>query len=221
MESCDAKPTFWLVEKEDMKELLALSKAIARLLIDIFRRYRERLNSLWFIYSGDIEHVDIPEIKGRANLVNLGRCKIGRNFLVRSGFTNNPTGLYGSEFVLIIEAGAKVIIGNDVGISNSTIYCRQSITIGNGVLIGTDCKIYDTDFHSIHHADRATRPERLGKCAPVSIGNDVFIGTGTIILKGVTVGDRSVIGAGSLVSSSVPADELWAGNPAKKIRMLT
>jgi len=204
-----------------MKEILKLLIAAARWLTNLLRGYQEKTYSLWVVYSGKIDCEDIPAIKGRVHLVNAGVCKIGRNFLVRSGFAHNPTGLYGSEFVLIVEAGAQITIGNNVGISNSTIYCRKSITIGDRVLIGTDCKIYDTDFHSVHHADRSARPERLGKCASVYIGNDVFIGTGTIILKGVTVGDRSVIGAGSVVTSSVPPDEVWAGNPARKIRQLT
>lgn len=55
-------------------------------------------------------------------------------------------------------------------------------------------------------------------CAPVVIGNDVFIGVKCIILKGVTIGDGAIIGAGSVVTKSIPANQIWAGNPAKYIR---
>lgn len=192
----------------------------ARWLVNVFRKYREQIYSRWVVSTAKIECDDLPVFKGKVHITNDGVCKIGKSLLVRSGYKHNPTGLYGGEFVLVIENGAQISIGSNVGISNSTIYCRNSITIGDRVLIGTDCKIYDTDFHSVWHADRAVRPEILGKCAPVSIGNDVFIGTGTIILRGVSIGDRSVIGAASVVTSPVPADEVWAGNPAKKIRKL-
>jgi acetyltransferase-like isoleucine patch superfamily enzyme len=181
---------------------------------------RERQASRWVVHSKNIECDDVPMIKGAAYIVNFGRCKVGKNLLIRSGFKYNPTGLRGGGFILIIEKGAVFSVGDNVGMSNCTIYCRQSISIGNGTLIGTDCKIYDSDFHSTNHADRAARPEIPGKCAPVEVGNDVFIGTGSIILKGVKIGDRSVIGAGAVVSTSVPSDELWGGNPAKKIRSL-
>ncbi len=189
----------------------------------LFRALRlliERQVSRWIVYSKNIECDDVPTIKGVAYILNFGRCKVGRKLLIRSGFKYNPTGLRGGGFILVIEQGATFSAGDNVGMSSCTIYCRKSISVGHGTLIGTDCKIYDSDFHSINHTDRSARPEIPGKCAPVEIGNDVFIGTGSIILKGVTIGDRSVIGARAVVSTSVPSDELWGGNPARKIRSL-
>lgn len=58
------------------------------------------------------------------------------------------------------------------------------------------------------------------KCAPVVIGDNVFIGAKCIILKGVTIGENSIVGAGSVVTKSIPANEIWAGNPAKFIRKI-
>ena len=58
------------------------------------------------------------------------------------------------------------------------------------------------------------------KCAPVVIEDNVFIGARCIILKGVTIGENSVVGAGSVVTKSIPANEIWAGNPAKFIRKI-
>ena len=62
--------------------------------------------------------------------------------------------------------------------------------------------------------------QRLRQCAPVVIGGNVFIGARCIILKGVTIGENSIIGAGSVVTKSIPANEIWAGNPAKFIRKI-
>ena len=56
--------------------------------------------------------------------------------------------------------------------------------------------------------------------APICIGEDVFIGANSTILKGVTIGDRSIVASGSVVTKSIPSDQLWGGNPAKKIRDL-
>ena len=79
--------------------------------------------------------------------------------------------------------------------------------------------VYTTDFHSLNKDIRKTSDDlKSRKCAPVIIENDVFIGAHCIILKGVTIGEGSIIGAGSVVTKSVPAGEIWAGNPAHFIR---
>lgn len=66
--------------------------------------------------------------------------------------------------------------------------------------------------------ERITYPDPGIKHRPVKIGSGVFVGANSIILKGTTIGDRAVIGAGSVVSGNIPAGEIWAGNPAKKIK---
>ena len=63
--------------------------------------------------------------------------------------------------------------------------------------------------------------EILGGVAPITIGDNVFIGMNSIILKGVTIGDNVIIGAGSVVTKSIPSNEVWAGNPARKITTLS
>lgn len=68
--------------------------------------------------------------------------------------------------------------------------------------------------------ERLRRPDRGIKRAPVSIGERAFVGGHSILLKGVTVGPESVIGAGSVVTRSVPAGEIWAGNPASRVRLV-
>ena len=84
--------------------------------------------------------------------------------------------------------------------------------------MGGGTKIYDTDFHWLNLEERINQPG--GKTAPVIIKDGAFVGADCIILKGVTIGKRAVIGAGSVVTKSVPDGEIWAGNPAKLIRKL-
>ncbi len=78
--------------------------------------------------------------------------------------------------------------------------------------------ICDTDFHSIEYSYRLEKPDTHIRTAPVRICEGAFIGARSIILKGVTIGKHSVIGAGSVVTKSVPDNEIWAGNPAVYIR---
>jgi acetyltransferase-like isoleucine patch superfamily enzyme len=118
-----------------------------------------------------------------------------------------------------VDKGATLTIGNHVGMSQSALICHQSITIGNYVKIGGGVKIYDTDFHSLDPKVRASSADLEHKAkAPVVVKDNAFIGAYSIVLKGITIGENSIIGAGSVVTKSVPANQIWAGNPAKFIR---
>ena len=146
--------------------------------------------------------------------------EIGKNFRFSSGSAINPLcrNLRGCIYT---RENARIKIGDNVGISSATIWASESITIGNNVNIGGDSILMDSDAHSLDYAVRRT-PEDCSKARtkPIVIGNDVLIGARTIILKGVTIGERSVIGGGSIVTKSIPSDCIAAGNPCKVIRML-
>ncbi|WP_372934720.1 sugar O-acetyltransferase [Mariniphaga sediminis] len=115
------------------------------------------------------------------------------------------------------DYGYNIHFGNNIYINfNCTILDVNKVTIGNDVLIGPSVEIY-TAAHPMDWEERATRIE-YGK--PVTIGNNVWIGGNTTICPGVTIGDRSVIGAGSVVTKDIPEDVVAAGNPARVIRHL-
>jgi maltose O-acetyltransferase len=78
----------------------------------------------------------------------------------------------------------------------------------------------DTDFHPLSPVNRISAKAEDASCAPVFIGRNVFVGANSLILKGVTIGDNSVIGAGSVVTSSIPENVIAAGNPCRVIRAL-
>ena len=113
----------------------------------------------------------------------------------------------------------NIIIGNNVGISNSTIWSNKQIVIEDNVLIGGSCKLWDTDFHSIDFNLRNTKHDS-GNVKPILVKKNVFIGASSIVLKGVTIGENSIIAANSLVSKNIPANEIWGGNPIKFIKNL-
>ena len=147
-----------------------------------------------------------------------GKCSIGRNFMMNNGIKGNPIGCY-ERCTFFVDRGAVLTIGDNVGMSQAALICHKSITIGNNVKIDGGVCIYDTDFHSLDPVIRRNCEDLKNRAEkPVVIGNDVFIGAKSIILKGVTIGENSVIGAGSIVTKSVPANQIWAGNPARFIR---
>lgn len=113
---------------------------------------------------------------------------------------------------------ASITIGKDCGFSGTTVVAAKSVTIGNGCMLGANAMIFDTDFHNIHSKNR--RYEKVDWeliSAPVRIGDNVFIGTGAIVCKGVEIGENSVIGAGSVVTKSIPANSIAAGNPCRVV----
>jgi acetyltransferase-like isoleucine patch superfamily enzyme len=116
--------------------------------------------------------------------------------------------------------GARLTLGDRVGLSNSTIVCMKSVAIDDDVFLGGGSRIYDTDFHSVR-ADERGRPGNPGtRTRPIVIRARAFVGGHSTILKGVTVGEEAVVGAGSVVRGDVPDRQIWAGNPARPVRDL-
>lgn len=107
-------------------------------------------------------------------------------------------------------------IGNGTRIQKLFISSNEaaSVDIGEDCLIASDVKIYPTDFHPIF-ADG----ERINPPAPVRIGRHVWICENVMVLKGTTIEDGAVIGAGSIVARNVPRRALVAGNPARILRL--
>lgn len=149
-----------------------------------------------------------------------GTLTIGSHFKCNNRIKSNSIGLIQPCVFNISTPGSRLTIGNNVGISGSSICATTSVTIGDNVLIGSGCLITDTDAHPINYLDRRENKPNATLSKPIVIGNDVFIGARSIILKGVTIGDRAVIGAGSVVTQDVPAGVVAAGNPCKVIKQI-
>jgi acetyltransferase-like isoleucine patch superfamily enzyme len=121
--------------------------------------------------------------------------KIGDNFEARSWWFSNPLGINHPLIISTWKKGARIIIGNDVGVSGGSIVSNTEIKIGHRALIGANSTIIDTDFHPTRGDKRYSKDNV--KSMPVEVGDDVFIGMNTTILKGVVLENNSVIPAGS------------------------
>jgi acetyltransferase-like isoleucine patch superfamily enzyme len=181
----------------------------------LFTKILLKLNGAKF---GSVHSSGIPCIHISRN----GVFEAGKNFVLGNSRDSYVSGLQG-KCKIEVRNGAVLRIGNSVGLTLTTIICHEQITIENNVNIGIGVHIFDTDFHSLNHEFR--RDIKLDrenkKTKPILIKNDVFIGAHSIILKGVTIGENSVIGAGSVVTKNIPANVIAAGNPCRVVRELT
>lgn len=205
--------------------LLNFIKRILARFINIPRKIRQVYYICWnyfMLWANGVEIGKNMKIYNRIYLTKhpTAQVIIGNNLVFISGDGFNPLcrNLRGCIYA---GEGAKIKIGNDVGISSARIRAKQYIKIGNNVNIGGDCILLDTDAHNMNYKIRRKRDGEDGRTAnsaPIIIEDDVLIGARCIILKGVTIGAHSVIAAGSIVTKSIPKDCVAGGNPCKIIK---
>jgi len=119
-------------------------------------------------------------------------------------------------FFLLTEPNPKLTIGNNVSIGRSSIIAiKDHLQIGDNTEIAANVFICDQS-HGIEIGKLITNQK--SQIEKVVIGEDVWIGTGSVILKGVKIGNGSIVGANSVVNKNIPENQIWAGNPAKFIR---
>jgi len=152
--------------------------------------------------------------KHRASLMVFGP-----GLQLRSFVRSNPLGPNHPVILTTRSGGARLEVGENFAMTGGALCAASRIKIGDNVAVGANSVIVDTDFHPIDPELRKSNSSD-GKCAEVIIEDDVFIGMNCLILKGVTIGRGSIIGAGSVVTGNVPSGVIFAGNPARLIRGL-
>lgn len=175
-------------------------KSIWEMASDAMRFSRGYLTSLRF------EHAGLVSVRGRIRISrNNGIISVGQftDFWPGVKMSCNGRG----------DRQARITIGERCSIGDRTeIHSGSLVQIGNNTMISWDCVILDRDYHGIGNNRETLKP--------VIIGKRVWIGCRGIIMKGVTIGDGAIIGAGSVVTSNIPPFTLAAGNPARVIRKL-
>lgn len=143
-----------------------------------------------------------------------GKISFGKN--VQIGVVNSPNYYSHYSYFEARNSESEISIGNNVSINNHcSIEALSKITIQDNVMIGINCSILDNDGHSLEIDNRLSGSP---KSAEIVIEKNVFIGDNVTILKGVTIGEHSVVGNGSVVTKSVPSNVIVAGNPAQIIK---
>jgi acetyltransferase-like isoleucine patch superfamily enzyme len=143
-----------------------------------------------------------------------GTFTIGEKFVIVNDAKTATLGK-SNPCKFIVEKCAMLVVGDNVGMSNTTIVATNSIKLGNNILIGGGTTIVDTDFHSLNPGHWHTTADiEHTVSAAVIIKDNVFIGMNCIVLKGVTIGSNVIVAAGAVVTKSIPDNEIWGGNPA-------
>lgn len=165
---------------------------------------------------------DCKRVSGKPNLYfplllkGKGRVQFGVNF--QNGVVASSCYYSNYNYIFSMEQNSEVIIGDEVVFSNGvSIYAKSKVTIEDKVMIGINCFIIDNDGHDLSAQERMLG---IPKTAEITIKKNVAIYYNSIILKGVTIGENSVIGSGSIVTRDIPANVFAAGNPARVIRNL-
>jgi NDP-sugar pyrophosphorylase family protein len=142
------------------------------------------------------------------------RLQLGNNVKINSSLRANPLGCFQPSVLRTLCPDAELVLEANAGISGCVLCAANSIQIGEGTNIGSGALLMDTDLHQpAGQWDWGNDPGRGAR--PIHIGRGVFIGARAIVLKGVTIGDRAVVGAGAVVTKPVPPRHFAVGNPAR------
>lgn len=207
---------------------LSIFSRLFQIIPALRRRFYIRYNRFYFKAIG-VEYGKNLRVYNKVYVHGSGVVNIGDNLRFSSGDGINPISRNIRGEILVQYKDSVIEIGDNVGISSACIRSVNHITIGNNVNIGGDCLIIDTDAHPHDYLQRRyeyrrkTGKEEYAKLipsAPITIGDDVWIGARCQILKGVSIGERSIIAAGSIVTRDIPADVVAGGNPCKVIRKI-
>ena len=134
------------------------------------------------------------------------------------GFLRGPRIGDGGILLQPRAAQSEIRIGHNNTFSNNVaIVANESVCIGDWCLMGDQVAVFDSDFHEV---DAGARHKGIGRSKAVVIEDNVWLGSRVLVLKGVTIGENSVIAAMSVVTRSVPANTVAAGNPARVLRGL-
>ena len=147
------------------------------------------------------------------------QINVGDGLSLRSWPRSNPLAPTAPVVLSTRRADAELTIGDDCGFTGTTLVAADRVVIGDRVLVGGNASIVDFDFHPLTPEARAENIN-AGSAAPIVIEDDVFVGVDALILKGVTVGEGAVVGAGSVVTQDVSPRTVVAGNPATVVRTL-
>jgi hypothetical protein len=147
------------------------------------------------------------------------RIDLGDGLYLRSWPRSNPLAPTAPVVLSTRRADAAIEVGEDCGFTGTTLVAADRIYIGDRVQVGGNASIVDFDFHPLAPEERAENFND-GAHAPIVIEDDVFVGMEALVLKGVTVGEGAVVGAGSVVTQDVPSRTAVAGNPATVVREL-
>ncbi len=176
-----------------------------------------KLRILKYSFLSECQNVVGKPILNQPLLLNgKGKISFGEN--CKFGYKSSPMFYSSYCYIEARNVDSRIFFGkNNYFNNNCRIESTDKIEFGSNILVGVNCSFLDNDGHNLTIDNRK---RGLPNAAPIQIGNNVFFGDNVTVLKGVTIGDNSVIGNGSVVTKSIPSNTIAVGNPAKVIREL-
>jgi acetyltransferase-like isoleucine patch superfamily enzyme len=193
----------------------------------IFRNPLFRFGQKMFHYHY-LSYFGVDTKFGYVTLVGLpiiDRCS-GSKIRIEKGVTlvsnskGNVAGINHPVILATMAPGASIWIKPDCGLSGSSVCAVKSVVIEEKTGLGVNTSIYDTDFHTVDQTRERQESVAAARAKPVKIGRCAWVGANSLILKGVSIGEGAVIGAGSVVRTDIDKFSIAIGNPAKVVRVL-
>lgn len=189
-----------------------LSKIIKKI-----EEIRTHLKTIYYRNKNNIILGKGTSVFYKSIILGDGNFDIGNNVRIGRSHRGYHAGMPFHTYLVTSEKKARIKIGDNTRINSAAIHAYENITIGNNCVIASGVHIIDSNGHELFSNNRTIG---MDKPKPIIIGNNVWIGLNVVILKGTTIGDNSVISAGSIVKGFFPENSLIQGNPAIKIDTL-
>lgn len=156
--------------------------------------------------------------KPRILSTNESRIIIGNNVVLNSANFGYHVNMFGPVKLMADGPNAEICIGANTRIHGSCLHARKKIVIGSNCLIAANCQIMDSNGHPLLMENPSERINSVDEPMEVLIGDNVWLGTGVVILPGSIIGEGSVITANSVVKGVVPPNSIFGGNPSQLIK---
>ena len=189
--------------------------------MNFLRVIKEKLITPCYIFycqiNSNIKLGDKVHFNGKPDL-SIGKgctLEIGHGTLINSSNKYYHVNMFAPVKIFAERDGTKIIIGHSTRIHGACIHASKGITIGDRCLIAANVQIFDFNGHAASFDNVENRIHTTSEGKDIIIEDDVWIGTGAIILPGVRIGKGSIIGAGSVVTKDIPSYCVASGNPAK------
>lgn len=195
-------------------------------LVKVSRRLKNLIIYYIFQYPRVIKYKilsDCKNIQGNPKLnqpaIISGQGKVCFGIKNTIGVSQSPFYYSGYTYIEARKEFSEIRFGNNVWVNNACSFVSEGegIFIGDGTIIGICCEFIDSDFHDL---DPKKRMSGKPNTAKVVVGKNVFLGSNVKVMKGVVIGDNSIIANSSVVTKSIPENVIAGGNPAKVLRSL-
>ncbi|WP_107040043.1 acyltransferase [Brumimicrobium mesophilum] len=192
-----------------MKSYLFFKTLLGMIFLPIIMKLNKNI-----IMEGKVRVKSFPYI----HLKNNSKLHLGNNVMLNSSNYGYHINMYKGVKIFADGINSEIHIGTNTRIHGSCIHAQSKITIGENCLIAANCNIIDSNGHLTSMDSPENRIDTIDFPQNIIIEDNVWIGASCIILKGVTIGNGSVIAAGSVVKSSIPPNVIAGGNPAKVLK---